>query len=47
MKEAILNRQEKIIKAIDNSQGAWNDKTNFEVNGFIRKIRKGNRIDNF
>jgi negative regulator of replication initiation len=47
LKESILNRQEKIIKAIDDSKGAWKDKTDFEVNGFIRKLRKGNRIDNF
>jgi negative regulator of replication initiation len=46
LKDSILNRQQKIINAIDNSKGAWKDKTNFEVNSFIRKLRKGNRIDN-
>ena len=42
-----INKSNKISDAIDDSKGTWKDKPDFKINYFIRKLRKGNRIDNF
>ena len=47
LKKNLVNKSNKISDAIDNSKGAWKDKPDFKINDFIRKLRKGNRIDNF
>ena len=47
LKKNLVNKSNKISNAIDDSKGAWKDKSDFKINYFIRKLRKGNRIDNF
>ena len=47
LKKNLVNKSDKISNAIDDSKGAWKDKSDFKINYFIRKLRKGNRIDNF
>ena len=47
LKKNLVNKSNKISDAIDDSKGAWKDKSDFKINDFIRKLRKGNRIDNF
>ena len=47
LKKNLVNKSNKISDAIDNSKGAWKDKPDFKIKDFIRKLRKGNRIDNF
>ena len=47
LKKNLLNKRNKISDAIDNSKGAWKDRPDFKINDFVRKLRKGNRIDNF
>ena len=47
LKKNLVNKSDKISNAIDGSKGAWKDKPDFKINYFIRKLRKGNRIDNF
>ncbi|MGC8555318.1 MAG: ribbon-helix-helix protein, CopG family [Candidatus Acidulodesulfobacterium sp.] len=47
LKKNLLNKSNKISDAIDNANGAWKDRPDFKTNDFIRKLRKGNRIDNF
>ncbi len=47
LKKNLVNKSNKISDAIDDSKGAWKDNPDFKINDFIRKLRKGNRIDNF
>ena len=47
LKKNLVNKSNKISNAIDDSKGAWKDKSDLKINYFIRKLRKGNRIDNF
>ena len=47
LKKNLVNKSNKISNAIDDSNGTWKDKPDFKINYFIRKLRKGNRIDNF